>query len=154
MSYSDAGYVNLHRDNERVASIIRGATQSALKDFKKKVIDETFRKKIVNKVNIGEICSMLTIKIIGSFKELELESNFIENKKVISHLLMILLIDYELGINPFDDIVWRKELIEKGFPLLGEKINTLPGTGKVASMDKLESPKIEKDEKEFSNFNW
>lgn len=154
MSYASEGYISYERDNERVASMIRAITQAGIRDFKEQVLDTIYKKKLVNGIDIGEICSNLSIKVVGSLKDFEIKDDSPENEEIISDLLMILYEDYEMGINPNNDIVWISEIIEKGLPLLGKKINTLPGTGKVAPMASLVKPEKEEEGMDVKHVGW
>jgi hypothetical protein len=159
MSYSSEGYLSHHRDNERVANMIRSITQDGCLDLQKITIDPFFPKKIVDGVDIGSICSDLIIKIAGSLQDEVYEKEFWslqdeayekefstkERGKVVN-LFKIIFIDYLAGINPNDDIVWQINWLTEGMPLFMKKINTLPGTGKVAPMASLKKPEVDKEE--------
>jgi len=138
MSYGSEGYLSHHRDNEKVANMIRSITQDGCRDFQKKTIDPIFQEKEINGVDIGKICSDLIMTIAGSLKTDEEPELDEEIEETIDELIKILFFDYREGINPHEDFVWQIKWLTKGVPLLGKKINTLPGTGKVAPMASLE----------------
>lgn len=147
MAYGDAGYISHHRDNERVASMLRSITQDGCLIFDETTIQTIFVKKEVDGKDIGKICSDLIMTIAGSLQMGEdenLEKNELDS---VEELIVILLLDYLDGINPNDDFIWQIKWLTTGIPLLANKINTLPGTGKVASMASLKKPdKTNKDE--------
>ena len=162
MPYGDAGYISHHRDNERVASMIRSITQDGCRDMQNATLDPIFESKMVDGVDIGKVCSNLIMKIAGSLQDSELVmkitgssyddiernlSNYDRyEKKTIMDLISIIFIDYIEGVNPNKDIVWQITWLTKGIPLFMKKINTLPGTGKVAPMASLEKPDKNKEE--------
>lgn len=144
MTYGSEAYLSYHRDNERVASMVRSITQDGCRNFNEKTIKTIFISKTVNNVDIGKICSDLVMTIAGSLKIDEENSSL--NKEVentVEELLILILLDYLDDINPNEDIIWKIKWLTKGVPLLSKKINTLPGTGKVAPMASLEKPTVE-----------
>jgi len=153
MPYGDAGYISHHRDNERVASMLRSITQDGCLNFDKKTIKTIFVEKKVDGEDIGAICSDLIMTIAGSLQigksgkkgEPDVEDNELNE---VRELIIIVLLDYLEGINPNNDFVWQVKWLTIGVPLLAKKINTLPGTGKVASMASLEKPDKGADEAE------
>ena len=145
MAYGDAGYISHHRDNERVASMLRSITQDGCLNFNDTTIKTIFTKKEVDGEDIGEICSNLIMTIAGSL-QMEEDATIEDNElNAIEELIIILLLDYMDGINPNKDIVWQVKWLTKGVPLLAKKINTLPGTGKVAPMASLKKPSDDKN---------
>lgn len=146
MSYSREGYLSQHRDNEKVANMIRSITQDGCRNFQKKTIDTIFVEKMVDGVNIGKICSDLVMTIAGSLKADKTEEDNSDKTDVVVELINIILIDYLEGINPNADIIWQMKWLTCGVPLLSRKINTLPGTGKVAPMASLEKPEKNTEE--------
>lgn len=148
MSYNTEGYLSYHRDNERVASMLRSITQDGCKSFNDKTIKTIFIDKIVDGENIGEICSNLMMTIAGSLK-IDDENPVLDHEigDTVEELIILLLLDYIEGINPNKDIIWQVKWLTKGIPLLSKKINTLPGTGKVAPMASLEKPEATQTQK-------
>ena len=146
MPYGSEGYLSYHRDNERVANMIRSITQDGCRDLQKKTIDVIFVKKEIDGEDIGKICSDLTMKIAGSLKDYKLGEDSPDVEETIVQLISILIIDYFEGINPNKDMVWQINWLTKGIPLFSKKINTLPGTGKVAPMASLDKPDKKDDE--------
>lgn len=147
MSYSSEGYLSHHRDNERVASMLRSIMQDGCRDLQQTTLDTIFPEKIVEDVDIGRICSDLIIKIAGSLQDEVYEKEFSsKERKTVVNLIQIIYIDYLEGINPNKDIVWQTNWLTKGIPLFMKKINTLPGTGKVAPMASLKKPESNKEE--------
>ena len=153
MSYGAEGYLSHYRDNERVASMVRSITQDGCRNFNENTVKTIFMTKEVDGKDIGEICSSIIMTIAGSLKideEVTLES---EDYNTIEELITIILLDYLDGINPNTDIVWQYKWLTKGVPLLAKKINTLPGTGKVAPMASLEKPTTEK-RRDIKDVKW
>jgi len=151
MSYSNEGYVSHHRDNERVAAMLRSIVQDGAKDFKECVLDLVFPKKLINGIDIGEKCSNLAMKIAGSVL-IDQETSTPSDKKIVSKLLMWLMICYRKGINPENNIVWKILVLEEAVPGFMRKINSFPGTGKAAPMASLIKP--EKARRDVKTVRW
>ena len=152
MTYGSEGYLRHHRDNERVANMVRSITQDGCRNFQKKTIDTIFVEKIVDGVDIGKICSDLIMIIAGSLNADKTEEYDSDKTYVIVELIEIIYVDYDEGINPYKDIVWHMKWLTCGVPLLAKKINTLPSTGKVAPMASLEKP--DKTMRDIKDVKW
>ena len=86
MSYGSEGYMSTHRDNEKVANLLRAVVQAGCRDLQMNTLDTIFVTKKVNNVDIGKVCSDLVIKIIGSLKDFELKEDSPEDKETIEEL--------------------------------------------------------------------
>ena len=94
MSYGSEGYLSYHHDNERVASMVRSITQDGCRNFNETTIKTIFVKKIVDTIDIGEICSNLIMTIAGSLK-MDDENGSLEQEtsSVVEELIIMLLLD-------------------------------------------------------------
>ena len=131
-------YVSPRRDSERIAQMLRSIVQDRTLAFKKNTIDVIFPKKIVDGKDIGEVARRWVITICGS----------LQNDETIENILLTIWCFYQDGINIDTDEVWQLKWLKDGVPLFMEKVNDLPGTGRVAPMASLEKPK-EKEEIEW-----
>lgn len=145
MAYGDAAYVSYHRDNEKVANMVRSGTQDGLKDFKEKMIDPAYPEKMVDGEDIGIICSNIIMKIAG-FKEYDPKNDTPEFEKKLTEFLDFITLEYLYGINPLKDEVYIFMVNRFAIPALMRTLSTLPGTGKVAGLAPLTKPE-KKEEK-------
>ena len=139
MAYGDAAYISYHRDNEKVAAMVRSGTQDGLKDFKEKMIDPAYPQKMVGKDDIGKICSDLIMKIAG-FKEYNPKTDNPEFEEKLTEFLDFISVEYLEGINPLKDECYIFLVNRLAIPALMRTLSSLPGTGKVAGLAPLKKP--------------
>jgi len=143
LSYGSEGYLSHHRDNERVASMLRSIIQDGCNDFSKDTIEIIFKKKMVNDTDIGKVCVRWANKIDGSLKDEE---------SAMRKLLLTLWMLYQEGINPDTDDIWHIIWLKDAVPLFAKKINEMPSTGKAASMASYNKPG--KKRRDVSSVRW
>ena len=159
MSYGDPGYVSYHRDNERVASMIRSITQDGCLQYKNRLIDPFFPRKMVKnhegkEEDIGKIYSDIKMQILGSIKEYSSKDDDPSVQNSLIELLDIIDLFYDSGIHPFAKDSLLKFIFNRTIhPSFIGKIGTLPGTGKVAPLASLYKPE-KKEKRDISDVQW
>jgi hypothetical protein len=125
-------------------NVFRAVTQDAYKAIKEEVIDFIYPQKIVEGVDIGEICSVFNWRIVSSLKH---------NEKRMIILQDLLRRLYDKGINPKESKFWRSEWQRLGLTGISERIETFRDIGRASAMDKLEK-KYGTDGKDFNERRW
>lgn len=159
MAYGDPGYVSYHRDNERVANMIRSITQDGCLQYKNRLIDPFFPKKTVKnndgkEEDIGKIYSEIKMQILGSMKEFNSKDDDPKIANALIELLDIIDLFYEADIHPFAKDSPLKYIFNRTLhPSFIGKINSLPGTGKAAPIASLHKPD-KKEKRDINDVQW
>lgn len=144
MSYSIEGHYSSQRQEAKVAALLRSIMQDATRDFKKETIDVIFKKKEVNGVDIGKVCSRWVKHIACSLEN---------NEALQTKLNFLVFCKYHQGIDLDKDLQWHLFWLKIGVPLFSNKINRFPSTGRAAPMASLEKPQSEEFE-DFDDAPW
>lgn len=136
MGYNVEGY-RKYTGDERVSHLLRSIVQDGCHDFDEDTIKPIFTDKIVNgKQLYGTIARKWMKKLLGSLSPGIKKAN----ATTIVQLVLSAWVFYKKGKNLDEYEIWHVLWMKKAFPLFMEKINSLPGTGSVASMDTWEKP--------------
>lgn len=140
MSYNVEGYRRYSSD-EKVANLLRAIVQDGCQSFDVDTIKPIFQDKTVNGKQLhGDVARKWVKKLLGSLTPGKKK----QNTETIVNLVMKAWFFYKQGKNLDTYEIWHIIWMREAFPLFMEKINNLPGTGSVASMDRWEKPENNK----------
>jgi hypothetical protein len=139
------GNFNFNRKEKKSSdTLFRSMSQDAYKAIKEEVIDFIYPKRMVDGIDIGEICSKFNWRILSSLKHSE------QRMTRLQDLLRLL---YDNDINPEKSDLWRAEWSRLGLTGISERIETFRDVGRISAMDKLEK-EDEYSGKDFNERRW
>jgi len=139
--YDDWGARN---DKAKTAKIERSLAQDVGRKTKKEVIGTEYPEKIVNKIDIGEICNFWAYTVIVMLDDNE--------PKIIDRLNTMIQIAFKHGYNLNNYMPFQTIMKRDGNRLIQKKFNGMKTIPKLSFMGNLDKPK--KKSSGYGNVRW
>ena len=121
----------IDKDTDKVAKMARSMSQDMGKRFKEEVLRKIYPLKLVDKIDIGLVCTNWAYDIL---------TNLYCDDKLQNRLLRMVRILYIIGVNPDKDELWLDYMALYGISPFSKKIETFAQIAKIAFMGQLEKP--------------
>ena len=132
------------KSGDKVAKIARALSQDVGKSFKDEHLRDLLPEKFITvnekQIDIGKICIKWLYRISTNFY-----AETTTEKETINRLIKKLVSDYDAGINPDNDRIFRRRML-KSTPMFTNKLNQFAQIAKLSFMDSLERKEQQKIE--------
>lgn len=119
-------------DKAKTARIERSLSQAQAREIKRDIVGALYPKKMIGKVDIGEICSFWAYKVMTNLSS--------ENTELIDRLNTLIHLAYEHDIDLNEWMPWKIMMRRKGLKEISETIGGMKTIPKLSFMGNMKKP--------------